>query len=223
MKTESRLVQTLILYSLAVISSFLLPVTLVLGNEIGVSTPTAIQSAQAALVKPKVADSNAQQKALDYNSELDLKLCAETIIKAYRFIRVGKAQVWLTDCSVSEEEFFKIDKRLLFFYEKDVPARAFKEASIYYLEKNLSGDYLAEVRDPIDSFNSNYRSMEPGDVYTLSHSTVTGLSLFKNSEYLGTMSNLNAARDYFVIWFGKKPFNGPMKKDLLEQLREPGL
>lgn len=160
-----------------------------------------------------------QPRTIDNNADLDLKLCAETIIKAYRIIRVGKAQVWLTDCAISEKQFFDVNKRLVFFYEKGVPARAFKEASIYYLEKNFGEQHLAKIKDSVDQFNSNYQSVEPGDVYTLSHSTTSGLTLYKNSEYLATMSNRMASRDYFSIWFGEKPFNGPMKKDLFEQLR----
>ena len=72
-----------------------------------------------------------------------LSLCSRAELKAFRLIHVGNAALYLDDCKKIGNIFSADPKHLRFLYEKDIPAKAFKEASEEYLKINLGPKYTA--------------------------------------------------------------------------------
>ena len=83
-----------------------------------------------------------------------LFLCSRAELKAFRLIHVGNAALYLDDCKKMNTIFSADPKQLRFLYEKDIPAKAFKEASEEYLKINLGPKY-AEWQPAFDKFNSH--------------------------------------------------------------------
>lgn len=145
-----------------------------------------------------------------------LRQCSQGTLKAFSFIQVGFAALYLPDCEQLDSFFTEEPKQLRFLYQRAIPAGAFQRAADYYLEKNLGGQY-DKWQAEIERFNENYRDIEEGDYYDLIFLPRIGLSLKLNNLELGKISDPDLALAYFKIWFGAEPFSDDLKQALLGQ------
>jgi hypothetical protein len=143
-----------------------------------------------------------------------LSLCSRAELKAFRLIHVGNAALYLDDCKKMGTIFSPNPKHLRFLYEKDIPAKAFKEASEEYLKINLGRKYTA-WRPAFDKFNSYYQDIKAGDYYDLIYDPKTGLQLNLNNKPLAALNEPAQSLAYLNIWFGKEPFSEELKDSLL--------
>ena len=121
-----------------------------------ISLVTTLPVVQAEELFPDTIDSR--------NSRLSR--CSRAELKAFRLIHVGNAALYLGDCKKIGNIFSPDPKHLRFLYEKDIPAKAFKEASEEYLKINLGPKY-AEWQPVFVKFNSHYQDIKEGDYYDL--------------------------------------------------------
>lgn len=146
--------------------------------------------------------------------QAELSRCSQGELKAFRWIHVGYAGLYLNNCKNPIDVFNDAPKQLRFIYERSIPAKAFREASEEYLKANL-GDRYSAWRSDFDRFNRQYRDIDKGDFYDLIYDAENGLRLFLNNELLGTLDDPEQALAYFTIWFGKEPFSNALKESLL--------
>lgn len=145
-----------------------------------------------------------------------LRPCSAARVKAWMFIKVARANVYLHDCQKLSWPF-EPPIALRFAYEREVPARGFTESANEMLERNLDAATWSELESAIRSFNEQYRAVEDGDTYyMLRHDG--RLTLWLNSEQLAAVDNPALARHYFRIWFGEKPFSDSLREELLTPL-----
>ena len=167
------------------------------------------------LVLTSVGQSEERFPAHVNNSKIQLKLCSQAELKAFRLIHVGNAALYLEDCNKLSDIFSITPKRLRFLYEKSIPAKAFREASYKYLKINL-GQKFSQWKISFDQFNSNYQDINAGDYYDLIYDPLTGLLLQLNGKDLATIQDPDIALAYLNVWFGNEPFSEDLKKTLLK-------
>lgn len=148
------------------------------------------------------------------NQQAELPRCSKGELKAFRWIHVGYAELYLNNCKNPIDVFNDAPKQLRFIYERSIPAKAFREASEEYLKANL-GDRYSAWRSAFDRFNRQYKDIDKGDFYDLIYDAENGLRLFLNNELLGALEDPEQGLAYFNIWFGKDPFSNALKEALL--------
>ncbi|MDF1583192.1 MAG: chalcone isomerase family protein [Methyloprofundus sp.] len=145
---------------------------------------------------------------------VSLKRCSQAELKAFRFIHVGSAALYLTSCTQLVDIFTQSPKRLRFVYQRSIPATAFQEAAVEYLKLNLGAQFDL-WQEAIEQFNQGYKNVEEGDYYDLNFHPKDGLSLALNGTELATIDNPEIGLAYLNIWFGKHAFSDNLKASLL--------
>jgi len=143
-----------------------------------------------------------------------LSRCSEAELKVFRLIHVGNAALYMDDCKKIDVIFYNNFKLLRFFYDKSIPAKAFKDTSEEYLKINLGPRYFA-WKTVFDKFNSYYQDIKEGDYYDLIYDPKTGLQLNLNNKQLTALNDPLQSLAYLNIWFGKEPFSEELKDSLL--------
>ncbi len=149
------------------------------------------------------------------DSKTPLKLCSQAELKAFKLIHVGNAGLYLEDCNQVLDVFSLTPKRLRFLYDTSIPAKAFREASVEYLEINL-GEKFNQWKTTFEQFNNQYQDVKAGDIYDLIYDPLKGLLLQLNGQDLGTLQDPEIALAYLNVWFGNKPFSEDLKETLLK-------
>jgi hypothetical protein len=149
------------------------------------------------------------------NTKIQLKLCSQAELKAFRLIHVGNAALYLEDCNKLSDIFSTTPKRLRFLYDTTIPSKAFREASYEYLKINL-GEKYSQWKTSFDQFNNNYQDIKAGDYYDLIYDPLTGLLLQLNGKDLATIQDRDIGLAYLNVWFGNEPFSTDLKKTLLK-------
>lgn len=81
-----------------------------------------------------------------------LLCCSRAELKAFRWIHVGNAALYLEDCNKTGNIFSADPKQVRFWYEKAIPAKAFREAAEEYLKINL-GQKFSKWQQVFNEFN----------------------------------------------------------------------
>jgi len=148
------------------------------------------------------------------SKNVKLSRCSEAELKVFRLIHVGNAALYMDDCKQIDAIFNNNFKLLRFFYDKSIPAKAFKDSSEEYLKINLGPRYL-DWKNAFDKFNSYYQDIKEGDYYDLIYDPKTGLQLNLNNKPLTALNDPVQSLAYLTIWFGKEPFSEELKASLL--------
>ncbi|WP_273149670.1 chalcone isomerase family protein [Methylophaga thiooxydans] len=142
-----------------------------------------------------------------------LQQCSKTAIKVLKFIDVGQAALFTSDCGKLPNLTSSL--QLSFIYHRDFDADDFVEASETLLQRNLTASQYAEIQNELDVFNQSYQSVVEGDRYDI-RLNQQGLFLIKNGTQLSHSSSQLLGKHYYQIWFGAKPFNQNLKQALLQ-------
>lgn len=105
----------------------------------------------------------------------------------------------------------RMDLRRSFSREKLV--KAFQEV----IDKNYD-DQTAFAADMATFFAYFERDAEDGDVIVFTWVPGSGLRTTLNGEEKGTIDNFEFVKALWTVWFGEKPANGGLKKNLLAEL-----
>jgi valyl-tRNA synthetase len=141
--------------------------------------------------------------ALSACAQGDIKVSAKT---------VGKAILWLQNC---QQPWQQQNLRLQFTYSASIPAWAFKKAANVILARNVSDQVWKQHKKTFANITQLYQPIQAGDVYQLDYDAANkALSLSLNSQLKGSIQG-DVAQQYFLIWFGEKPFSVDLKQQLL--------
>lgn len=167
-----------------------------------------------ALTAPSVAAESPLTKPVRERTPQGLSQCSTGVIEVWGFIDVGRASVWMPDCSRLE---WPLQPPLLlrFGYDREVPGKAFAKSSRAMLERNLEESTFRAMEERFQAFNANYRDTSEGDVYTMLYETDGRLTLWLNDMRLAREQGHDFARQYLKIWFGPRPFSEKLKEALL--------
>jgi len=102
---------------------------------------------------------------------------------------------------------------LLRGFGREKLVNAFREV----IEKNY--DDLAPIRDAMTTFDAYWdRDAREGDVIHFDYVPDTGLTTTLNGEVKGTIAGPAFARALWTVWFGAKPADEGLRRDLVSQL-----
>lgn len=126
--------------------------------------------------------------------------------------QVGVATLWMQDC---KQPWQAQNKRLQFDYKAKIPAWAFKKAANVILARNLSDQQWKQDKAQFEQITQSYQPIQPGDRYTLYYDASAQTLTLSLNDTLQVTTTGQLFDQYFLIWFGDKPFNGLLKKQLL--------
>jgi hypothetical protein len=98
-------------------------------------------------------------------------------------------------------------------FSRDKLIKAFREV----IDKNYE-DQSAFAEDMAGFFAYFERDAEDGDVIVFTWAPGVGLRTTLNGEEKGTIENFEFVKALWTVWFGEKPANGGLKKNLLAEL-----
>jgi hypothetical protein len=98
-------------------------------------------------------------------------------------------------------------------FSRDKLIKAFREV----IDKNYE-DQSAFAADMASFFAYFERDAEDGDVIVFTWVPDAGLRTTLNGEEKGTIANFEFVKALWTVWFGEKPANGGLKKNLLAEL-----
>ena len=108
-------------------------------------------------------------------------------------------------------------KRIEIEYLRPIRGEDFGPATEKMIAKNVDPATFERLRSKIDSHNSLYEDVEPGDRYSLTYVPGKGTELALNGQPKGIIEGEDFAKALFSIWLGPEPINGSFKKQLLGQ------
>lgn len=98
-------------------------------------------------------------------------------------------------------------------FSRDKLVKAFSSV----IDKNYE-DQSAFAADNDTFFGYFERDAEDGDVLVFTYVPGQGLRTTLNGEEKGTITNFEFVKALWTVWFGEKPANGGLKKNLLAEL-----
>jgi hypothetical protein len=144
-----------------------------------------------------------------------LKLVGRGLYYYKLFIRVAAASLYLDERARSADVLSDVAKRLEMHYFQNVRAEDLVAGSVALLVCNLSSDQYSALRPQIERMHGLYQNVAPGDRSALVYVPGVGTSLQLNGTTLGTVPGSEFAFAYFSIWFGPRPMDERLKRDLL--------
>ncbi len=114
-------------------------------------------------------------------------------------------------CKLQQPKRLQMDLRRSFSREKLI------HAFVEVIEKNYED--LSGIADDLQIFKGYFtRDARDGDVIIFDYEPGMGLTTTLNGEVKGVIRNPDFAEALWSVWFGKKPANNGLKRDLLAAL-----
>lgn len=109
----------------------------------------------------------------------------------------------------------KTNYRLQFRYLREIDRSIILESSTKILRKNLSSEQLSQISARVDRLNAAYRTVQKGDLSSLTYQTGIGTTLSINGRPVITIEGEDFARLYFTIWLGEQAISNSLRQNLL--------
>ncbi len=135
-----------------------------------------------------------------------------------RYMVVIKAYVgafYLDQNQPGTRVFEDVPKRLELQYFHAIPASDFAKSTRIMIEKNTSPEIYVKIQPQLETMNSLYRDVQPGDRYAATYSPDVGTELALNGKPLGVVPGFEFANAYFAIWLGDHPIDKGFRDHLL--------
>ena len=146
----------------------------------------------------------------------ELNQCASVPMTALGgLIKLGDAHLYMENCQARDQILESIPKLFSIQLTRDVKGEQLSKLANKYLLKNLGSDRVDAGM--FDCITGQYTDAKDGDQYDVRYTPGDGLSLILNDKTIGKCEASPALAQYFVIWFGDKPFNRHLKNALLQE------
>lgn len=109
------------------------------------------------------------------------------------------------------------NKRLVMDLTRGFSADKLKNAFAEVIEKNYE-DMSAFDSDMATFLGYFTKDAEEGDNLVFDYQPQVGLTTTVNGETMGVINNFEFVKALWTVWFGEKPANGGMKKDLVANI-----
>jgi len=105
--------------------------------------------------------------------------------------------------------------RLEFRYLRSISKATILKSADHMLAKNLNAEALPQFAAATQQLHAAYRSVETGDVSSLTYITGVGTTFAINGEQLITIPGKDFAQYYLQIWLGEHPVSVQLRDRLL--------
>ncbi|MCK6555526.1 DUF2878 family protein [Candidatus Binatia bacterium] len=148
-------------------------------------------------------------------ADVNMQLSCVGLLRYKRFIKAYVAALYVDERTAPEEVLRDIPKRLELSYFWGIGAADFGKAGDQILAQNVDAETLAKLRPRLDTINSWYRDVKPGDRYSLTYVPGVGTELALNGDPIGVVEGADFAAAYFRIWLGDRPIDASLRDQLL--------
>ncbi len=131
-----------------------------------------------------------------------LTLRGEAVLRVGMVFRVYRAAFYLGKGIETERVLEDVPMRLDVNYFRSISREQLISVADEILDKIATEEELRGMRERLETLNGWYRSVERGDLYSLTYLPERGLELAKNGEALGVIEGHDFARVYLSIWLG---------------------
>ncbi len=181
----------------------LLLIPLLVGLPASARVESGVEFDEVAFVDPASADASS------------LELCATGLHRWKRILRGYAAALYREDCGVSELDLAAAPIRLELSYFWSIDGRRFGEAAEKLLRRNLEPAEFRAIEARMRRLHASYRSVSPGDRYTLTWTPGAGTELALNGRPLASVEGQDFARAYLDLWLGDAPMDEKLRNALL--------
>ncbi len=147
---------------------------------------------------------------------VELRLCSTALLRYMTVFKGYSAGLYMSDCEERKEVLGDVPKRLDLSYYWSIDGEQFAKAAEELLARSVPEVELQRLRPRIELLHRSYRSVEPGDRYTLTYVPGQGTELALNGQELATVEGADFARAYFGIWLGDRPIDASFRDALLD-------
>ena len=105
--------------------------------------------------------------------------------------------------------------RLEFRYLRRISKATILKSANHMLAKNLSAADLSRITAATEQLHATYRSVQTGDVSSLTYIVGRGTTFAINGEQLITIPSKEFAQHYLKIWLGERPVSQQLRDRLL--------
>ena len=139
-----------------------------------------------------------------------------TGIVYYRSIIKGLAvALYLDERATPKDVLADVPKRVEIEFFWALKGKTIAGAMAKSLSANLSDHELVPLQERIDTLHAAMADVRPGDRYALTYLPSDGTWLSHNGRAVATVSGREVAAAYFSIWFGDRPMDARLKRQLL--------
>lgn len=154
-------------------------------------------------------------------SAAELRQCSEVELKVIGLFSIGTASLHLADCGDAEQVLEAVPKQFSLELDRDMAGEDLIESANELLVENLDdADNPDELPEELACLANAYVDARDGERFDVVYVPNEHLALYRNDELLQDCPDQGRGHEYFKIWFGEKPFNGKMKRRLLERVSE---
>ena len=148
-------------------------------------------------------------------SGVEFKLNSVGLLRIGIFIKAYVAGLYLGPGAKPDDILADTPKRLEISYFWSISAERFVTSTREAIERNSDPATLAKIGPHVDRFLALYRSVEPGDRYSLTYVPGVGTELALNGKALGNVEGADFGAAVFGVWFGDSEIDTALKKSLL--------
>ena len=130
-------------------------------------------------------------------------------------IKVAAAALYLNDKQQPTDVLGDVPKLLDMEYFRRVRARDLVAGASAMLDLNVPAEQLRSLQPQIGALHSQFQNVRAGDRCSLTYLPGVGTWLTVNGYAQGAIPGASFAAAYFTIWFGQRPMDDRLKRQLL--------
>ncbi len=168
-------------------------------------------------VKPEPGHAEFKQTYQGGNSSLNLFGLG---IKKFLMMKVFVAALYLPELGKEKDPLAAdMPKHLEVEYLVSIPGYKLSNFTIEYMKRNATKKEFALLVDKINIMKKFFVNLKPGDRYALSYEPGVGTKFLYNGELQGIIPGEDFSRVLFSVWFGEKPFDRNLKRQMLSPIQ----
>jgi hypothetical protein len=148
-------------------------------------------------------------------SNTTLKLQGTGLFYHNASIKVAAAAFYLSGQDPAVHVLADVPKLLDMEYFRRVRARDLVAGANAMLDLNVPAEQLRVLRPQISALHAQFQNVRAGDRCSLTYLPGVGTWLTVNGSGLGRVPGAAFAAAYFTIWFGRRPMDDRLKRQLL--------
>jgi len=136
-------------------------------------------------------------------------------LKKYFFMKAFVAGLYYPKGVSPVDPLEDVAKHLEVEYFVWIPGKRFSHFTVEKMKDNLSREEFERIKKEIGSMEKYFVDLRPGDRFSLTYIPGEGTSFAHNGRIMGVIQGKEFARAIFSTWFGRKPFDSKLKRQIL--------
>jgi Chalcone isomerase-like len=147
--------------------------------------------------------------------DVTLKLRGAGLVYYRSVVKGLAAGLYVDEDANTSDVLADVAKRVEIEYYWSLKGSTIAAALAGPLADNVPADRLAAIQADVDRVHAALADVKPGDRYALTYLPGVGTWLTHNGKTVATVPGKEFAAAYFSIWFGERPMDAKLKRQLL--------